>query len=585
MASVFHTIFTIFLFVADDHSVSKHSRNKSFLINSGFNGSRSFDAGGTTSSYFRGSASGKDSSLLWSYSSFNRNHRDRGWDDAHDFMDKERSFPGDHRRHNYSENISGVFPSKYNKETLRRSQSMVSRKLEGILPKKVVSDSGDASNSKNHTKSSTLLLSSGSVPNSTQSSFVQEFPSLVADQKQSYSEFRRVPSPVLPSAVPSVVGVDGCTSSLAEVPGVITSNSATNSTSPQAVSRSSVPLSQRAGGLNMAEAVAQGPSHARTPPQVSVDTQRLEELAIKQSRQLIPVISSTPKPALLSPSDKSKSRSGQPYAMHSHVNQSLRGGPSKFDSGKVSNNLGKLQVLKPVRELNGVSSIVVKENLTPKNGVKVVNTPLSPNLTAAASVQLRTPVTPVGPERKAPPVSANLEKKPSVQAKSRSDFFNLIKKKASSSTSSVSAGNETVPSALDKSPDSVAEDSADAATSGFESETSDSKLVILSDSQPRENGDKANGDGVEWLHHYSRNMEDQWEIDVPSPNEEEAAFLRSLGWEENAGEDGLTEDEIRNFFEYTKMKPRPELMGVQVKVNTNNGSCVGCSTGMNMSNY
>lgn len=321
--------------MADDHSVSKHSRNKSSLINSEHDGNRLFDSGGTSSSHFRRSASGKDSSHSRSYNSFNRTNRDREWDDAHDLRDKDRSILGDHRRREYSELMGGVSPSKYSKETLRRSQSMVSRKLEGILPKKVVSDSGDASNSKNHTKSSSLHLASCSVPSSSQASFVREFPSLGADQKQSSPELRRVPSPILPSAVhslpsavPSVIGGDGWTSSLAEVPGVIASSSTASSISPQAVSGSSAPLAQRAGGLNMAEAVAQGPSRVRTPPQVtfsvlssgllisskstnrgqylsflqvSVDTQRLEELAIKQSRQLIPVIPSTPKPTVMTP--------------------------------------------------------------------------------------------------------------------------------------------------------------------------------------------------------------------------------------------------------------------------------------------
>lgn len=230
----------------------------------------------------------------------------------------------------------------------------------------------------------------------------------------------------------------------------------------------------------------------------------------------------------------------------------------KFDSGKMSNNLGKLQVLRPVWELNGVSSTVVKENLSPKNGVKVVNTPLSPNPTAAAaaSAPLRTPAIPMGPERKSPAISANLEKRPSsMQAKSRSDFFNLIKKKASSSASSVSAGNEVVPPALGKSLDSAAEDLA-TATGGSDSMTLDSKLGSSSNVQ-RENGDKviANGDGDEWLHYFMGNREDQSDIDVPYPNEEEAAFLRSLGWEENAGDDeGLTEDEIRAFYEVPDVK-------------------------------
>jgi len=36
----------------------------------------------------------------------------------------------------------------------------------------------------------------------------------------------------------------------------------------------------------------------------------------------------------------------------------------------------------------------------------------------------------------------------------------------------------------------------------------------------------------------------------PYPEEEEIAFLRSLGWEESVGDDeGLTEEEIQDFYE------------------------------------
>ncbi|KEH38098.1 hypothetical protein MTR_2g461250 [Medicago truncatula] len=54
-------------------------------------------------------------------------------------------------------------------------------------------------------------------------------------------------------------------------------------------------LSSMSVGLNMAEALVHAPSRSQSIPQVSVKTQRLEELAIKQSRQLIPVTPSIPK--------------------------------------------------------------------------------------------------------------------------------------------------------------------------------------------------------------------------------------------------------------------------------------------------
>lgn len=60
------------------------------------------------------------------------------------------------------------------------------------------------------------------------------------------------------------------------------------------------------------------------------------------------------------------------------------------------------------------------------------------------------------------------------------------------------------------------------------------------------------------------------------PDEEEAAFLRSLGWEENAGEDeGLTEEEINAFYhEYMKLRPSLKLcQGAQPEISVFSESC------------
>ncbi|WCJ23629.1 hypothetical protein M5689_005643 [Euphorbia peplus] len=90
----------------------------------------------------------------------------------------------------------------------------------------------------------------------------------------------------------------------------------------------------------------------------------------------------------------------------------------------------------------------------------------------------------------------NLEKRPSVsQTQSRIDFFNLLKKKTSTSTCTTLPEAESNPS----SPQAI--------------ENGNEELQRLSD-------------------------------------EKEAAFLRSVGWEENAVEDeALTEEEINTFLQ------------------------------------
>ena len=119
---------------------------------------------------------------------------------------------------------------------------------------------------------------------------------------------------------------------------VVGSNSTGSSSIQQiVVSALTSGLSNTTAGLNMAEALAQAPSRACITPQLPVNTQRLEELAIKQPRQLIPVTHSMPKPSVLNSSDKSKpktvvrtgdmtaaSKTGQQQPSSSHLaNHSL----------------------------------------------------------------------------------------------------------------------------------------------------------------------------------------------------------------------------------------------------------------------
>ncbi|KAG6409182.1 hypothetical protein SASPL_132216 [Salvia splendens] len=52
----------------------------------------------------------------------------------------------------------------------------------------------------------------------------------------------------------------------------------------------------------------------------------------------------------------------------------------------------------------------------------------------------------------------------------------------------------------------------------------------------------------------------------PAPEEEEAAFLRSLGWEENNDEGGLTVEEItayyRDLTKYINSNPSPRILQI-----------------------
>ncbi|XP_039023096.1 uncharacterized protein LOC120155666 [Hibiscus syriacus] len=152
-------------------------------------------------------------------------------------------------------------------------------------------------------------------------------------------------------------------------------------------------------------------------------------------------------------------------------------------------------------------------------------------------------------ERKAAtlyPISGfTVEKRPSLdQTQGRNDFFNLLKKKTSTNTSAGLSGLDPhiSSSTVEKSEVSNGVASASAPAHGNETCT-----VATSNDDTRQD---------------AQGFSDDCEKDMISfamvyPDEEEAAFLRSLGWEENSGEDeGLTEEEINAFCkEYMKLMP------------------------------
>ncbi|KAH7567839.1 hypothetical protein ACOSP7_009978 [Xanthoceras sorbifolium] len=520
----------------------------------------------TASSNSRRSSS--NGSAKHAYSSFNRSHRDKDRE-----REKERLSYGDFWDRDSSDPLGNILSNRTEKDTLRRSQSMVSRKE--LLPRRVAVDSKNGSNN-NQSNGNGLHSGVNAGSNIKKSVFEKDFPSLGSEEKQGVPDVGRVSSPGLSTAVQSLpvgnsalIGGEGWTSALAEVPPIIGSSSSSGTFSaPQtgvATALSGPPSAMT--GLNMAEALAQAPSRTRTSPQLSVKTQRLEELAIKQSRQLIPVTPSMPKSSVLSFSDKSKPKTAavrtgemnlaakngqqQPSALQ-HGSQSLHGGNVKSDVPKTS---GKLLVLKPAWE-NGVSPSP-KDVVSPTSNTnsRAANNQLAvaPSVASAPS---RTPNNPKlsSGERKAtalnPITGFAVERRPSLsQTQSRNDFFNLLKKKTSTNSSSA------VPA--DSGPDSL--------SPTLEKSGEVTKEVVTAPASPHaiENGVKVtvNGDTHEEVQRFSDVGEKNMSHCVTVvPDEEEAAFLRSLGWEENSGEEGLTEEEINAFYQEYKKR------GMQLKL-------------------
>ncbi|KAA8535521.1 hypothetical protein F0562_030524 [Nyssa sinensis] len=212
-----------------------------------------------------------------------------------------------------------------------------------------------------------------------------------------------------------------------------------------------------------------------------------------------------------------KSIQQQPHSLQL-ANQSLRGGQVRPDGPRTSYT-GKFCVLKPVWE-NGVSSMAKDVSSPTSNATRVANSQqaVSPS---APSAPVRTPNTSKlsTVERKAAALALNpigtVEKRPSLsQAQSRSATV--------------------LSSTVDKSGGAIKEVSAPTSPC----ETGNGSKVT------------SNGDTHEEFQRLDVGEKNSCLNGTGYPDEEKAAFLRSLGWEENAGEDeGLTEEEINGFYQ------------------------------------
>lgn len=413
--------------LSDNHSTARRERNKPSVISDHGVG-RASVSDRTSSAYFRRSSSSNGTTHSRSYNSFNRGRRDRDWEkDTNGYHDEERY-------HDYDDSFSNMLPS-FDKNPFRRSQSLISGRQDETWPRKLRSDLNVA-NKHNH--------SSGNDRNGvgiTANKYTLEcnFPALGAEERKFGAELGRVSSPGLSTAIqnlpagnPAVTGGDSWKSALAEVP-VNVGSSGTAQTVSATVA--SIVPSKASSGLNMAETVAQGPIRARAHPQLNVESQKLEELAIKQSRQLIPLTPSTPKTSVPSLSEKSRSKIGQHHSSLSLSNS--RSGSVRSDGLKTSNE-SRLQILKPSREMNGFAS-ASKDSMSPTYGSKTVNSPVSssPSSTASAPFRNSSHSSSTG-NAKLNPTSSHLtiEKRTVAQARSRHDFFNLIKKNASQNNNS-----------------------------------------------------------------------------------------------------------------------------------------------------
>lgn len=542
-----------------DVSISANSmRSRSSRSNNEKDSPRYLDRSSSSSSRRSSTSNG---SAKHPYSSFSRSYRDKNRD-----REKDKSLSEDIWNNDSPDPLASILTSRVERSTMRRSQSLVSRKPGEPLPR-AVEDSRMSANS--------VLQGANNLSSVQKAEFEKDFPSLGTEEKLDMTGIRRVLSPGLTSSVQSLPigksvfqGGEKWTSALAEVPAILADDGMDHSYFQQNVSRfpTSASGTSCTAGLNMAEALSQPPAQVRTASQLPDKIQRLEELAIKQSKQLIPVTPSMPKPS--GSGDKSKQpriavRNGemivaskgvnpQSHSPHlsnqSHIGQVRSDFPSSFQKGKFL-------VLKPGRE-NGIT-IVTKDAAvsTGDANCRVLNgqLPMAPLRTASMSLN-NSMVPALGNKVGALSLSSRstVDKRSSQSlARSRSEFFKLMRRKTTHNATTSHSDS------------SLAVSSPTAQISGEINKEGHTPI------RPRhlENGTQmicnGNGHDIPQNSHKSSDVgEDNSFVNgAICPDEEEAAFLRSLGWEENGGEDeGLTEEEINAFYqEYMNRQPSLEV--------------------------
>ncbi|KAL2893016.1 Cysteine--tRNA ligase [Bienertia sinuspersici] len=200
---------------------------------------RSSSANSRRSSSSNGSSKHDNNPYTRSYSGSTRNQR---------VKDRDKLGISDTWDSEYSEPLSSILGGRTEKDSLRRSQSMISRKPDEFTQRRTLTNLRSKAHNINGNGNGNGTISVGSASSGTQKvSFERDFPLLGSDERPTTPDITRVPSPGLSRGVQGLsigtsplIGCEGWTSALAEVP-VVGSNSTGSSSSLQ-------PASCAAGG-------------------------------------------------------------------------------------------------------------------------------------------------------------------------------------------------------------------------------------------------------------------------------------------------------------------------------------------------
>ncbi|KAG6520904.1 uncharacterized protein LOC122051788 [Zingiber officinale] len=350
---------------------------------------------------------------------------------------------------------------------------------------------------------------------------IDDFPSLQTKMRQSFSDADDAlslgPKTAVESlrvAAPVIIG----TSALAEVPVKVETNGS---------------LVSSVTGRTMARTLAHTPTPVGNTLQSSVDTQRIEELTIKKCKQLIPMTHTLPKSLSVNVSEKTKminAKGGAGDFSFTKVGQQMNlpgRPPARSDIAKTL-QVGNFQVL--FREKNSilpaakdgssVSKIINHAGLAPSAAV--------PSTKNQADLKLR-----VDEKNGALTRVSVGERKLLSRAQNRNDFFNLLRKKSLTTSSSIleSGSIEAIENLHSSSLDNVQKNGHQGLDCSAENGSFTNEGCLSTDETDRL---------------YADNEKTKSFLDGGIDPEEEA-FLQSLGWDKNAGEEALTQEEIDSF--------------------------------------
>ncbi|XP_074560958.1 uncharacterized protein LOC141817196 isoform X1 [Curcuma longa] len=407
------------------------------------------------------------------------------------------------------------------KDALRRSQSTIAGRQFDFCPKRPV-------NSGNN------IGSVGSVIRSIDRKFEKDFPSLQAEGRQNFSDAIEVLSPCPKTAVqslPVATAIINGTSALAEIPVQVETDGS---------------LFSSATRNTMAEALAQRPSLVDNALQSSVDTQRIEELILKKCKQLIPVTPVLPKVLTCSLAEKAKIKSakggGVDFSSFAKGGQQINLAgrtPIRSDIAKAY-QAGNFQVLN--REKNIISPTAEDSSSVGKAIAYVGLVPSTASLPSKGQSDQKNKGE--GKNGVLKRVVSVGERKLLYHAQNRNDFFNLLRKKSLNPSGSIREPGCLGPPEDLQNASSV---SVQNCQPGLDFSAENKNLSTDEPDRP-----------------YADNKEANSYLDsVPDPEEE--AFLRSLGWDKNAGEEALTQEEIDAFlkkYETQAQTRRPRKISI-----------------------